>query len=253
MAGCALNRQPGPGDYPAGLIFPLEIARKQTFSGMNLGQIPVRDDCLFITTRQGWLYCYNLKEEKNVWEHQIDVPWRSPVYLGDTGLYAETADNHIIKLSYEGQVIWDTSLSVPVAGGISESRGFVYYGDENGSLQARDAGTGDIQWSFETGSAVRSTPRFSEDCIFFGSSRGILYILDRNGEETARFETGGGIRDAVAVEEHRVFFGSADKHIYCADWTRGRVKWKMKTGGEISAPISLDEKNIYLKWNKSDF
>lgn len=246
MAGCALNKQPRTGDYPTGLIFPLDIAHKHAFSGMNLGQIPFRDDCLFVTTRQGGMYCYSLKEKKNVWTHQIDMPWSSPAYLGDSGLYAVTADNHIIKLSYEGQVIWNTGLSAPVTSGICESAGAVYYGDENGMLQARDADTGDMQWSFDIGSAMRSTPRFSHDRIFFGSSQGILYILDRNGEEKARFETGGEIQDAVAVEDRRVFFGSADKYMYCADWTREKVKWKMKTGGEISAPLSLDEKNIYL-------
>ncbi len=246
MTSCSLNKRPDAGNYPSGLVFPLEIADRHTFTGMNIGHISGRDGCLYITTGQGWFYCLNQQRGEEVWTCQINVSWSSPPFLGDTGIYAVSSNNHIFKLSYDGKVIWDIEIEIPVTSGIAEDSGLIYYGDENGSLKAGEAETGEELWSFETGSAIRSTPRVFQGRIFFGAGNGVLYILNRNGKETARFETGGEIREAVAVEGHRVFFGSADQYIYCADWTRGKVRWKMKTGGEISAPISLGEKYIYL-------
>jgi len=232
--------------YPSGLIFPLEIADRHMFSGMTTGQVPERNGCLYITTMQGWLYCLNLLEGLEAWAHQIDAAWSSPAFLGDSGIYAAASNNHIMKLNYAGQVIWDREIEFPVTSGITEDSGTIYYGDESGFLRARKADTGELQWSFEGGCGIRSTPRVFQDRIFFGGSNGVLFIVERNGKETARFETGGEIRDAVAVEGRRVYFGSGDKYIYCADLIREKIEWKMKTGGEIYAPVALDDKELYL-------
>lgn len=246
LCGCALSKNQNAGTYPTGLIFPLETSGSCVFKGMNIGPVARQNGRLFITTRLGWLYCVNPQDGDVIWSHQADIPWDTPPYGGETGIYAVFRDNHIVKFDFRGAVLWDLEAVDPVSSGISEDSGVVYFGGESGRLHAVDAGNGKPLWSFPTGVAVRSTPRIFREHIFFGSDDATLYVLDRNGEEAGRFHAAGAIREAVAVEGRRVFFGSSDKFMSCADWTRGKMQWKMKSGGEIAAPMVLGEKNLYF-------
>jgi outer membrane protein assembly factor BamB len=245
MAGCAVNKKPDTETYPSGLIFPLEIAERHVFPGMNAGRIAVREGRLYITTREGWLYCLNQETGKEVWSHQIQSSWGSPPYLGESGIYAVSQNNLLRKLNYTGEEMWDIAVGGSAKGGILEDSGVVYF-SSGSMLEARGADDKDLVWSFETGGNIRSTPRIFQDHIFFGNESGILFVIDRNGKEAARFESGGEIQDAVAVEGRRVYFGSADKYIYSVDWKEKKIKWKVKTGGGIFAPIALGKKNLYL-------
>lgn len=93
-----------------------------------------------------------------------------------------------------------------------------------------------LQWSVETGDAVRSSPAVVDGTVYVGSDDGQLYALDaQTGRIEWTLETRGPIESSPAVYRYLVFVGSHDNHVYGIDVT-GEVQWSFETGGRVRMP-----------------
>lgn len=89
----------------------------------------------------------------------------------------------------------------------------------------------DVQWTFATGGAVRSTPVVHNGTMYVGSADGHLYALDqRTGAEKWRFATGGAVMSSVTVEGGLVLVSSRDNVLYAVDVRSAKLKWKHTMG-----------------------
>ncbi|WP_343703994.1 PQQ-binding-like beta-propeller repeat protein [Chitinophaga sp.] len=132
--------------------------------------------------------------------------------------------------------------------------GKVFFGSYDGHYYALDAGTGTLIWRFATGGESRigarglwtmqpdslymtdlydfflSTPAVDDRRIYFGSSDGCIYALDKNsGLSVWKFQTGGKVHGGVTVHEGRAYAGSWDSNIYALDAVNGREIWRFTT------------------------
>jgi eukaryotic-like serine/threonine-protein kinase len=90
-----------------------------------------------------------------------------------------------------------------------------------------------VQWRFQTGGKVFSTPSVASGSVYIGSNDGYLYSLDAtSGKQRWRFQTGARITSSPAVFDGKVYFVSYDGFAYALDATTGAVAWKFKSGGE---------------------
>jgi len=90
-----------------------------------------------------------------------------------------------------------------------------------------------IKWKFHTGGQVISSPAVAKAMIYFGSTDGNLYAVDReSGTQKWKFETKVRVPSSPAVADGFVYFESYDGSFYALDANTGQLRWKFQTGGE---------------------
>ena len=107
--------------------------------------------------------------------------------------------------------------------------------------------TGHLQWNYETGGWVDSSPVVLADgSVIIGSGDGALYCV-RNGSLRWKHQTEGSIDSSPAVDANdRVYVGSYDKRLYALTST-GSVKWAFYTLGPIVAsPAISQDGTVYV-------
>ena len=95
-------------------------------------------------------------------------------------------------------------------------------------------GQGGVLWRHRTGGAVRSTPAVTASHIYFGSSDGGLYALDRsNGRRLWRFDAGSPVTSSPAVATGLVVAMTRGGRIFAVSERSGRLRWSRQTGAEL--------------------
>ena len=164
------------------------------------------------------------------------------------------------ELAYIGQQLWPTFADFVRDAQDLESyhheneetfrqevNGIIYFGSEGNKLYALDALTGKIQWSYETGGEIHSTPTVASGMVYFGSWDGKLYALDAlTGELKWNYETGDCINSSPAMANGIVYFGSWDNKLYALDASTGKLKWLYKTGGRILCSPTVADATVYF-------
>ena len=81
-----------------------------------------------------------------------------------------------------------------------------------GILHAVDAATGDVAWTFKTGSEIKSSPVVVGDRVLIGSYDATLYCLSaKNGELLWKFETESYVHATPAVVDGLVYVAGCDE------------------------------------------
>jgi len=105
----------------------------------------------------------------------------------------------------------------------------IYY-DETfprvGYVYALDRETGELDWEYETGNEILSSPAVDSDIVYIGSSDSKVRALERStGEKIWEYETDGSIYSSPAVSERIVYIGSNGRKVHALDSTTGENKW----------------------------
>jgi alcohol dehydrogenase (cytochrome c) len=103
---------------------------------------------------------------------------------GSAGLaYDEATGTFTAIDATSGKVMWQKTFSDPCYAGTATTAGnLVFVGRNNGELQAYDATSGNLLWSFQTGAGANNTST----------------IFQQNGKEYLAFYSGGNSLDATA-------------------------------------------------------
>ena len=75
---------------------------------------------------------------------------------------------------------WKFKTQGPVRGSAIADNSNVYFGSSDGHLYSVNKNYGELIWKFKTESSVTSTPTLSDNLIFINSSSNTLYAIDRN-------------------------------------------------------------------------
>jgi len=90
-----------------------------------------------------------------------------------------------------------------------------------------------VAWKVKTGGRVVSSAVVIGESVYFGSSDGNLYAVNRrDGTVRWKFATQGAVNSSPAFADGVVFAGSVDGRFYAVDATTGKQKWVFKTAGE---------------------
>jgi outer membrane protein assembly factor BamB len=88
-------------------------------------------------------------------------------------------------------------------------------------------------WKHKTGGRVVSSPAVAGDAVYFGSSDGHVYGVNRtDGALRWKLETGGPVNSSPAFRDGVVYAGSIDGKFYAVDASTGKTKWTFATQGE---------------------
>lgn len=89
-----------------------------------------------------------------------------------------------------------------------------------------DMSTPRITWAFQTEGPIRGSAVIASDKIFFGSSDGNVYAVDKmTGALKWKLQTGGAIAGAPAVAGSTIVVSGRSSMVYALDATTGAVRW----------------------------
>lgn len=110
---------------------------------------------------------------------------------------------------------------------------------------------GTLEWSYETGQQIDSSPAVGPDAnIRFGSLDDTVYCLNSSGTLVWSFQTGWNVNSSPAVTSgDAVVIGSQDHAVYAINKT-GSLRWSFQTGWIVeSSPAIGTDDTVYIGSN----
>jgi len=220
---------------------------------------PVIDDnVVYFSSLDKNLYAVNLQTGKQVWKFATSGENRSAPLIAGQQLYFLSGDGNVYCLDkntakinwtfksggerkYELFEFADHIQSSPVLDG-----DMLYFGSGDNNVYALNAKTGQLIWSFKTGSVVHATPAIKDNNLLVGSFDGYFYNLDKlTGKLIWKFKSVGQryfpmgeFSGQPAVSGNTVYVGSRDFNLYAINIKTGACNWNhyFPHGWSIGAP-----------------
>lgn len=164
-----------------------------------------------------------------------------PAIFGDR-VFVPTHDKRLYAIELEGSLLWPAPFEADgdLIGGVlfqaeddadSENpAGMLYLGSDDGNVYAVESDAGILQWTFETGNGIWSTPVFFEGILYVTSLDGSLYALDaEDGTLLWSFETHAGIASTPVINEadRLVYVGGFDSRLRAIDIDTQEQRWEI--------------------------
>jgi outer membrane protein assembly factor BamB len=91
-----------------------------------------------------------------------------------------------------------------------------------------------LEWTFEAGKFLKSSPVVWDGKVFLGGPTGIFHALDaKTGKELWKVDVGIGVDAPALVFLEQVYVGTKDGWLICLDAKTGNKIWAYETMGEI--------------------
>ena len=134
----------------------------------------------------------------------------------------------------EGDKEWSNQIGDSRAGPTIVN-GTVYQSTEGGAVKAVDASTGDVLWTYSTGTNIYySSVTVVDGTAYVGANDGNLYAIDAStGDEEWVASTGDAIDASPTVLNGLVYIGSNDGNAYAFHASNGTQKWSQSVGGGV--------------------
>jgi outer membrane protein assembly factor BamB len=166
----------------------------------------VRDEVVYLSSMDHYLYAINLKNGQLIWE--VDLGGAivySPSFDTDTIFIATLANEVIALKASNGSVIWKNASEIGLWSQPVYNEGVVYYGDTAGKVFAVSAIDGKPIWDYVMGEMVSGAPVVMPDGVVFAGENGKLVALDFEGNilwtrsVTGKLYTGPVVVDGLLV------------------------------------------------------
>ncbi len=96
-------------------------------------------------------------------------------------------------------------------------------------------------WHFFAGAPVRSTPLIDNGVIYFGTTKGDFFAVDKKrGQLKWTYNTGMPINSSAASQGERIFFTDNRQTLFCLNKTSGKKIWEFKMGEKLAYPWRFD-------------
>ena len=225
------------------------------------------DGTLFLVTDNGYLWAVTPAGE-TVWQREIDGAYDDPMSMlaechgpaidKDGKLYLGGRDRHVYSVDSAGNMLWKCAVPDRIETGLSiDSHGNIYGLTSNGTLFSITP-TGELLWTFETiqdeiykgTSAVLAAASLAIDtadtCYFTTWTGGILYAIDKAGQEKWRFKADGRIYVSPTITTDGIIYVVSTTRKLYALKPDGTLLWTFDTDDELAAsPIIGPDSTIY--------
>ncbi len=129
-----------------------------------------------------------------------------------------------------GEELWrfEGATGMYVEGGALGDNLFVI-GNGDGNVYALDRERGSLQWTFETGHRVWSTPLIVSDTVYVGSMDRKLYALDLDtGDVKWAFQRKGAFASRPVLKDGTLYIGAFNNAFYAIDAEAGTERWRFE-------------------------
>ena len=211
---------------------------------------------LYYGTSTGDVKAFDRKTKELLWSYKTGGSLFSrPVSTGDR-LYVPTTDGELLILeAATGKLIERQAAKGPYVADGTVYEGIYYQGGDK-TMEARDAATGRLIWSFDSiANYCQAAPAVEGDDLVFGAWDTNLYCLDRqtgrlkwkwNNCRKGNLYSPGNV--VPVLLEDRVIIVAPDRYMTCLDRRTGREIWRDNSVKyRESLGRSGDGKTVYAK------
>ena len=139
---------------------------------------------------------------------------------------------------------WNYNTGVYLSSSPAVANGIVYSGSYGGNVYALNANNGTLLWSYPTGEDVWSSPAVANGVVYFGSFNGNLYALKSDGTLLWSYETNSGISSPAVVNDV-VYVGGAF-YLYALNAKNGTLLWSYPTGDIVWSSPAVANGVVYF-------
>jgi len=125
--------------------------------------------------------------------------------------------------------------------------GTVYIGSDDGTVEALDAATGSLRWTYTTGSYDVSGPAVAGGTVYVGGDDGTVHALDAaTGRLRWTHATADATEGSPAVAGGTVYVGGDDGMVHALDAATGRLRWTYTTGSSVESSPAAAGGTVYV-------
>lgn len=231
--------------YPTGVSFPLAEDGFVPFPGRPAGAVRARGGAVYLSTRTGFIRCFDVAGRKEAWSFRADNRFIEPPFAGESNIYARDEADVLYALSPGGELLWKRAVPEKILTPVIEGGGRVFFGTEKGNLRSIGL-DGKDERAFGPGKAIVSGPLVSGARVVFGSEDGTLHVLDFGGKPLWTYRAPSRIVGPMALDGDALFFGTEDRWFHRLDIGAARPKWRVRLGGSAAAEPVVLKGRLYL-------
>ena len=183
----------------------------------------VSNDTVYIGSDDGRIYALDATTGELRWTKDTDgTELSSPAVVGEivyiswsdmVGVYKSGGVTAFFTST--GGVAWKIRAGSGAGSSPSVSRGVLYVGLADSTVNAYDATRGGLLWERALGGGVGSKPAIADKLLYIGSGDGRVYGLDKpTGQELWSYKTGDEVASSPAITDGVLYVGSADGNVY---------------------------------------
>ncbi|HNT54906.1 MAG TPA: PQQ-like beta-propeller repeat protein [Anaerolineaceae bacterium] len=205
-------------------------------TGQPIWASPVSDGTTaYIAGMDHHLYALDVKTGKLVWDQDLGAAMLYTPALSDSGqLYVSTLKNTVVARDAKtGAENWTWQGAAAVWAQPALKDGFLYFGDQLGTLYCLNAETSAVAWSVEAGGedkvASFGTPLLLDDVVIYAMENGELVAVSYLGERLWTREAAGTLYTGPVLAGDRFLVGvnKGDNLIETFD-LNGNKSWSFK-------------------------
>lgn len=206
---------------------------------------PLIADGVFYVGAEHTVYAVDASTGKGLWTFDLGQRRiASQLLFFDGKLFFGADDDLLYALDNQGSKVWSAGPFTQDAElGWTVASGHTVVLTTHSSINALDVQTGDIKWSHYLN--ANTTPSISNGYLYVGDQSGSVYVFDvETGVSRLLFNTGREITSSVACYHGVVYFGSLNGNFYAVDAVTGAQLWTTGTGGRFPTDNLFIEDNI---------
>lgn len=219
----------------------------------------VSEELVFVGSRDGVVRAFD-KHTGNQMPYSFPHSNADPLsgiygtpFLSDEFLLVGDYDGKLYGLnSFDLSLLWeypsDQSKVGHIVAGPTATGGIILFTSSDGYVRALQSEKGVLQWEFQTGGMVWSTPTVDGDTVYVTSMDHKLHALslkDGAPKWAEPFKSNGAIVSSPLVEKGKVFFGSFDGWFYAVDIHSGKKVWSFQGDAWFWGSPVTDGKFVY--------
>jgi outer membrane protein assembly factor BamB len=213
---------------------------------------------LFFGSQNGTVYALNASNGSPIWTyHAAGAVKASPTLEGGVLYFGDYSGQVQAVSEQTGRRLWRSRSEGALLGSgtfystAAVAYGRVFLGNTDGRVYAYDASSGRLDWAYQTGAYVYSSPAVTNapgwgPTVYVGSYSGRFYALSaRTGHVEWSYNAHGRISGSPTIVGRVVYFADLGTHTtFGLGLSTGRVVFTMDTGS--FDPVISDGQKIYL-------
>ncbi|MBU0898983.1 MAG: PQQ-binding-like beta-propeller repeat protein [Nanoarchaeota archaeon] len=193
----------------------------------------IHKDMIYFGACDHNFYCLDMNGNE-IWRFGTNGPIVFDCSIHDDIIYFGCFDHNVYALSLEGKLLWRFGTEDMVGSKPKVINNILYFGSKDGKMYAINPKTGKLIWKFKTNGAICAGINAYEDRLYFGSWDNNLYCLNaKTGKLVWKYAANNTVATALEYNGN-IFFGSFD-HCFRSVTSEGKLRWKFKAGGPITA------------------